>query len=258
MGGGLRFVAAALFLLPASAVGAEPSCPGFSPELPTVRLAGVDAAGDPVLADGRSLRLVGIAPRQDGPEARRFAASLSAWNGRDLKLVTLPGADRWGRLPARLFAAGGGEGGPAEDIAASLLRAGAAAFLPEPGQDGCSAELRAAVAKGASAVAADGAAALVDGHDLAALRAHAGQIILLEGRIASVGERSRYTYLNFSRRRGEAASVMLPRQLWRELKDGGWTVAALGGKRLRARGILSGRDGLLLEVRSRFALELVD
>lgn len=251
-------MAAALFVLPAFAVVAQPACPGFSPELPTVRLAGVDAAGDPLLADGRSLRLVGVGPRQDAGEARRFAASLSVWNGRDLKLVALPSADRWGRLPARLFVAGGGEGERAEDIAASLLKAGVATFLPEPGQDGCSAELRAAIRTAGPGSGVDSAAAAIDGHDLAALRAHAGQIIQLEGRIASVGERSRYTYLNLSRRRGEAASVMVSRQLWRELKDGGWTVAALSGKRLRARGILSGRDGLLLEVRSKFALELVD
>ena len=81
---------------------------------------------------------------------------------------------------------------------------------------------------------------------------------MLEGRIASVGERSQRTYLNFSRRPKEAASIGLSRSLWRELQSAGWTASDLGGKRLRAYGVLSGRDGLLLEVASRAALELID
>lgn len=248
-----------LALLPSTAALAQSSCPGFSADLPAVRLTGVNASGDPLLADGRSLRLVGLAPRKDEAEARRFAEAIAAWGGRDLKLVALPAPDRWGRLPARLLAPGGGAGNTAEDIAAALLRGGAATFLPEPGQDGCNALLRASLpAAVRSGPAPTGGEPVVDGHDLAALRAHEGQIILLEGRVASVGERSRYTYLNFSRGRSEAASVMVSRQLWRELQQGGWTAKTLGGKRLRARGILSGRDGLLLEVRSKFALELVD
>lgn len=248
-----------LVLLPPTAAFAQLPCPGFSPDLPTVRLTGVDASGDPVLADGRALRLVGLAPRKDEAEARRFAEAVAVWSGRELKLVALPASDRWGRLPARLLAPGRGAGDTADDIAAALLRGGAATFLPEPGQDGCNALLRAALpAAPRSGPVPMGGEPVVDGHDLAALRAHEGQIILLEGRVASVGERSRYTYLNFSRGRGEAASVMMSRQLWRELQQGGWTSKTLGGKRLRARGILSGRDGLLLEVRSKFALELVD
>jgi hypothetical protein len=98
----------------------------------------------------------------------------------------------------------------------------------------------------------------IDGHDLAAVKGQEGRYVMLEGRIASVGERSQRTYLNFSRRPGEAASIVLSRKLWRELKEAGWTPAALGGKRLRAYGVLAGRGGLLLEVTSRAALELID
>ena len=65
-------------------------------------------------------------------------------------------------------------------------------------------------------------------------------------------------YLNFSRRPAEAASIVVSSKLWRELKDAGWTAAGLSGKRLRAYGVLGGRNGLLLEVTSRAALELID
>jgi hypothetical protein len=232
---------------------ASEACPGLSPETPVVRLAGLDAAGDPVLADGRALRLIGLAPRQDGAERARFASGIQRWAGQELKLVVLAGPDRWGRLPARLLAPGVVPGSAPEDLAAALLRSGAASAMPEAAHPGCHDGLEAG--QTVSAKAGGGA---IDGHDIAALKAQEGRFILLEGRIASVGERSQRTYFNFSRRRGEAASIVLSRKLWRDLKDAGWTAAGLSGKRLRARGVLSGQDGLLLEVSSKLALELVD
>lgn len=234
---------------------AEETCPGFSPEAPLVRLVGTDAAGDPLLADGRRLRLVGIGPRQDAGQRARFAAALQPWTGRELALVTLGEADRWGRLPARLFALDGAATREPEELTRALLASGAAMHLPEAAHPGCGVPARRPEAAAGTAAVREPA---IDGHDLAALKAHEGRFVLLEGRIASVGERAQRTYLNLSRRRGEAASIVLSRKLWREFTDAGWTASGLSGKRLRARGILSGREGLLLEVTSRLALELVD
>jgi len=258
---------AAFLLLPALAAAAEPAdgCAELSPDSPVVRLAGVDQAGDPVLADGRRLRLVGLAPRQDDAEAQRFAAGVLRRRGADFALVLLGEADRWGRLPARLFESGAA---PARGLAEALVAEGAAMALPEARPARCSP--LPALAGGArrrhaaATVRPPPTAPLVtdeialDSHDLAALRAHEGRLVLLTGRVASVAERGQRTYVNFSRRRGEAASIVLSKSLWRELKDAGWTASGLGGKRLRARGVLSGRDGLLLDVASPLALDLID
>ena len=258
---------AAFLLLPALAAAAEPAdgCAELSPDSPVVRLAGVDQAGDPVLADGRRLRLVGLAPRQDDAEAQRFAAGVLRRRGADFALVLLGEADRWGRLPARLFESGAA---PARGLAEALVAEGAAMALPEARPARCSPPP--ALAGGArrrqaaATVRPPPTAPLVtdeialDSHDLAALRAHEGRLVLLTGRVASVAERGQRTYVNFSRRRGEAASIVLSKSLWRELKDAGWTASGLGGKRLRARGVLSGRDGLLLDVASPLALDLID
>ncbi|PTM40636.1 hypothetical protein [Bosea sp. 124] len=263
------FLVAAVLALPplAGPVRASDACSELAPDSPTVRLVGLDEAGDPVLADGRRLRLVGLAPRQDDAEAARFAAGIGPWRDRDLRLVLLGASDRWGRLPARLYApAEDGEAIP-RDVAAALLREGAASPLPDAGTARCGVQAQSARAKARSGRAAAptmpvaaGATTdfAIDGHDVAALRAHEGRLVLLEGRIASVGERAQRTYLNFSRRRGEAASIVLSKRLWREMQDTGWTASGVGGKRLRARGVLSGRDGLLLDVTSKLALELVD
>lgn len=252
------------FLAGTSAAG--DACAELGPDSETVRLSGLDEAGDPLLADGRRLRLAGIAPRQDDAEAARFAAGIGQWRGREFRLVVIGEPDRWGRLPARLHIPAGTSGAASPELAAALLSAGAASALPEVRPARCgggkpTAPGARSIQAASTAVQAPGRSSqgqAIDGHDLAALKAQEGRLVLLEGRIASVGERAQRTYLNFSRRRGEAASIVLSKRLWREMQDDGWTVRGVSGKRLRARGVLSGRDGLLLDVTSKLALELVD
>ena len=224
----------------------------------TVQLTGLDPTGDPLLSDGRRLRLVGLAPRQSPEEASRFDAGLRGFVGQPLGLSILGEPDRWGRLPARLSMPSASPGEPMRDLAELLLQQGAALPLPEPGSSPCKTPQKPAIQKTVTSETQVSPLTAIDGHDLAAVKAQEGHYVMLEGRIASVGERSQRTYLNFSRRPKEAASIVLSRSLWRELKNAGWTPGQLGGKRLRAYGVLSGRDGLLLEVASRAALELID
>jgi len=249
-----------------STAAAADACPDLPPETPKVQLAGLDAAGDPVLLDGRALRLVGLAPRQDAAEMARFRSEIARWRDRQLLLVATGAADRWGRLPARLLVQPETGSGEPRDLATLLVEAGAASRLPEAAHAGCGVPARIVrplpktpvprqVAASAAVPTAPGA---LDGHDIAALTAHTGRLVAVEGRIASVGERTQRVYLNFSRRRGEAGAIVMPRRVWREMRDAGWTPSGLSGKRIRARGVLSGQDGLLLDVTSALALELID
>lgn len=218
---------------------------GLPAGVETVRLAGLGSGGDPRLDDGRLVRLVGIAPRQNDGQAANFASGIAAYRGMPFRLQPLGEADRWGRLPARLVRE---DGSGNQDLAAVLVGSGHAARFPEAGAE-CIVWPQPGKAP---------QSAMLDGHDPAALAGQAGRLIWLHGRIASVGERRNWTYLNFSRRRGEGAAIMVSKALWQELRRAGWTARALNGKRVRAQGILSGRDGLLLEVTARAALELVD
>lgn len=260
----------ALAAAPAWAQPAAESC--VMPEqAESVRLAGLDRHGDIRLEDGRTVRLAGLAPRQSEAEREHFAAQLERWRGSEFRLAALGAADRWGRIPARLQEAAAA-GPPAKvDLTAALLAAGAGLRLPEPGLAGCNALWRAAeprpAAAGLSQLANSatasgnfvaGALPVVDGHDPAAMRAHAGRIVVVEGRIAAVGERTQRIYLNFERRRGAGGSIVLSRPLWRELQRTGWTASSLTGKRVRVRGVVEGRDGLLVEIDSRAALEMID
>lgn len=224
------------------------------------RLAGFDAAGDLLLADGRVIRLVGLAPRQDEAEEARFRAAAQPYLDQEITLVITGEKDRWARWPARIGIAGETATAPDRDMALLLRQAGAARPLPEEGR-ACQPAPDATVTGGAGRTADSGrrtSGEAIDGHDLAAVKAQEGRYVVLEGRIASVGERPQRTYLNFSRKPKEAAAIVVSRKLWRELQGAGWTAAGLGGKRLRAHGVLGGRDGLLLEATSRAALELID
>lgn len=229
-----------------------------------VHLAGLDRHGDLLLSDGRVVRLAGLAPRQSDAERERFAARLARWHGRAFLLTPLGAADRWGRLPARLEAmpdAPTAIDGHA-DLTAAMLAGGAALRLPEPGFAACNEIWRRAEPQPLRSQDARAAAAatlpVVDGHDPAAMRAQAGRIVVVEGRIAAVGERAQRTYLNFERRRGAGGSIVLSRALWRELQRSGWTASALTGKRVRIRGVIEGRDSLLIEAEARSALEMID
>ncbi|CAH1666664.1 hypothetical protein BOSEA31B_13026 [Hyphomicrobiales bacterium] len=199
---------------------------------------------------------MGLAPRQDGEQAERFRAGIARFLDRSLDLAVLGEPDRWGRWPSRLFVPADAPGKDRQELALILQREGAALPLPERNASPCvgAVSVQAALRTDPS----PSRPVAIDGHDLAAVRAQEGRYVMLEGRIASVGERSQRTYLNLSRRPGEAASIVVSRALWRELKGAGWTTGSLGGKRVRAYGVLSGRDGLLLEATTRTALELID
>lgn len=248
----------AIAALPIAPARAASGCAPDDTATTTVQLSGLDPAGDPLLGDGRRLRLVGLAPRQSAEEASRFDAGLRGFLSRPLGLAILGEPDRWGRLPARLSVPPASPAEPPQDLAQLLLRRGAALPMPEAGLPPCETPQKTPVQKTVTSATQVSPQVAVDGHDLAAVKAQEGRYVMLEGRIASIGERSQRTYLNFSRRPKEAASIVLSRSLWRELKSAGWTASHLGGKRLRAYGVLSGRDGLLLEVSSRAALELID
>lgn len=237
-----------------------------------VRLAGLDRHGDLLLEDGSVIRLAGLAPRQSEAERGQLATAVRPWLGRSFRLAALGNADRWGRVPARLLVPAESPGAAAgRDLTALLLATGAVLRLPEAGLGGCNELWRAAEAGHIARTASDRAVSatpatnlaptglpVIDGHDPAAMRAQAGRIALVEGRIAAVGERAQRTYLNFTRRRGAGGSIVLSRALWRELQRAGWTASTLTGKRVRVRGVIEGRDGLLIAIESRAALEMID
>ena len=97
--------------------------------------------------------------------------------------------------------------------------------------------------------AADGAAAL----------ALLGQHAVIEGRIASISERTTIVYLNFARRWRNGVTVTVPRRLWRDMAGAGWSKEAAEGRFVRVRGIVENNgNGPVLALSSGAAIEALD
>ncbi|MBV1704815.1 MAG: hypothetical protein KGQ28_08405, partial [Hyphomicrobiales bacterium] len=100
---------------------------------------------EPVLADGRTLRPLGLDPADRGPaDSARLAAARrdldATYGGATIQFRAIGGkADRWGRVPALIFL-----GDPPRPLAAEIVGLGDARARPETGALNCMAALLAA------------------------------------------------------------------------------------------------------------------
>jgi micrococcal nuclease len=201
------------------------------------RLGKVDARLDITLADGRVVYFPSIEPPRATPaepdlprETARQLASLL--QGQTLRVAPLGGADRWGRIPVRLFPEGA-----AESADETLAAAGLAVVSTDPGP--CAEGVKAAEAEAREAKAgiwADPAFAVLSGDDAAAFASRDGTLAIVEGRIATIGHGFSRAYLNFSGRRG--AALVIARRNRRAFERAGFDEKSLKGRRVRARGVV--------------------
>ncbi len=211
------------------------------------RIEKVDARLDITLADGRVVFFPSIEPPRataaepDLPqEAARELASLL--QGKALLASPLGPADRWGRIPARLFPEGA-----SESADESLAAAGLAAVAADPGA--CAEGVKAAEAEARAAKAglwADPAFAVLSGDDPAAFAGRNGTLAIVEGRIGSIGHGFSRTYLNFAGRRG--AALVIARRNRRAFERAGFDEKSLRGRRVRARGVVEIAASPLIEL----------
>jgi micrococcal nuclease len=175
---------------------AAPSCDAVATS-DAVQVISVSDRLDLVLADGRLVHFPSLEPPRASAAApqrpREVAAELaSLLQNRPLRLAALGPVDRWGRIPARLFLQGKGESADETLAAAGLAMASA-----DPGM--CGAGVLAAEAQARAAklgLWADPAFAALDPDDRAAFTPRAGTLVVVEGRVCSVGHAGSRTYLN--------------------------------------------------------------
>jgi micrococcal nuclease len=212
----------------------------------------VTERGEIQLADGRSVRLVGL----DIPDASRgepeTAANARAWLssrlvGREIALQLLAArTDRWGRWPADMSVTG--EAAPAA-ISLGLLLAGLARVRPEIETRACQAE-RLAAENAARAAGlglwTDPYYGVVEATDLDELRQRDGQFAIVEGVVLRVGAGRDRTWLDFGRR-GSFTAVVATRQA-KAFERGGVALSELAGARIRVRGAMDNRFGLRMAI----------
>ena len=92
--------------------------------------------------------------------------------------------------------------------------------------------------------------------DAAGLRAHAGALAVVAGRIAAVREGRARFYLRFADDAGTGMAAALGLPLARRFMKAGTDPHAWGGRRLRVRGLLDDRWGWQIEVTDVQQIEL--
>ena len=219
-----------------------------------------------LLDDGRRAGLSGLEFPAD-PEPRAKAhARLSGWlAGRDVFLASLaPAPDRWGRLPAGVFAASDDPAeAPLTSVGASLLEEGRARFRPDPPAAPCARDYLAAEETARAArrgLWADPALAPVDasapGAGAALLRRKG--LVVVEGKIFSVGESPGALYLNFGQKGSENFAAVILRRNLAMFGASGIDPRKLVGRRARVRGLIETGFGPRMEISAPAEIELLE
>lgn len=228
----------------------------------------VDEDFDLLLDDGRRAALAGL--EFPGPPAkdRRAAAHqrLSEWlTGKDVFLGAFAGApDRWGRIPARVFAATGeGAEAPLVSVGAALLEEGLARFRPDPPAAPCAKAYLAAEAPARDSsrgLWADPQMRPVDAgakESGAALLQRKGMVVV-EGKIHGVGQSAGAIYLNFGKKRVDDFSVVISRRDLAILAASGIEPPRLIGRRARVRGLIETGFGPRMAISTPAEIEILD
>jgi hypothetical protein len=231
----------------------------------------VDENFELLLDDGRRAALSGLefppASAKTGPDLRAAAIKrLSDWlSGRDIFLGAFAaGSDRWGRVPARIFAAQGeGADSPLVSLGAALIEEGRARFRPDPPATPCAKEYLAAESRAREAgrgVWAQPALRPFDATEkgAAAILPQRKGMTIVEGQIQSVGESRGAIYLNFGQKRAEDFSVVISRRNLAIFARAGIDPRALIGRRARVRGLIETSFGPRIEISAPAEIEIID
>jgi len=269
--GSAAFVTLA-FALPAHALtpAAETGACSLENAAPAT-VAAIDDDFDLLLDDGRRAAISGLEfppPPAKGAADLRAAAHrrLSDWlAGRDVFLGAFAASpDRWGRIPARVFAAQADEPeAPLVSVGAAILEEGLARFRPDRPAAPCVSAYLSAEAPARAAgrgLWADPALAPVDGGAKEAGRALLQRkgMTLVEGRIQSAGETHGAIYLNFGQKRAEDFAIVISRRNLAMFEASGIDPRKLIGRRARVRGLIETGLGPRMEISAPAEIEILD
>lgn len=219
---------------------------------PTVRLSAVrSVAGSPAATDETAVLLDGLiipatASAEAGAASRAVAADLA---GQTVALVAdRAAADRHGRRPGMLRLDDG------DDLSAHLIAAGAG--LADVSSTPCASRFLAAEAEARAERRGIWRQSRL-WTDLNRATPGLPDYVLGRGRVASVGQAGRTTYINFGDNFRTDATVRLTAATASALTSAGHPPGALAGQRVEVRGFAAERDGLDLLLVAPEALVIV-
>ena len=246
--------AALAAMVVASLAASDPARAACGTSHGTVRVVDLDDRLNLVLADGRTVRLGGVAPPDPAraPELALAARGLLASRvvGREGELERLvSGTDRWGRVVADILFSDRDPDGVGGSAAAILLAAGYGRVAPDFEARGCVAErlrIEDAARSHGLGLWSDLSASVIEATDGEALRRNSGRLVVIEGRVRRVGFGRSRLYLDMVRKGGP--TVVVPRKLEPAFARAGHSLDAAAGQTIRVRGALENRLGPRLEV----------
>lgn len=250
-----RLAGAALVL--AMAVGAATGALACRFEPSGERLAGLSPEGDVALVSGGAARLADIVVVDAGGAAAMAARAALGPHAASFLAGAEP--DRWRRRTARITLEP--DGGAPRDLAAMLVAAGFARVDPGTAETLCDPTLlaREATARRAGrGMWRDPAFATLDAQTPERILERTGRFAIVEGRVVGVGERSRRTFIDFSRDWDTGFTVIAPARIWAELVARGLDAQALKGRRIRVRGIIQDWRGPAVELTTADFVEALD
>ncbi len=251
-----------LFSLSAASAYAAPCGEATSTGL---RVETIDERLEISLEDGRRLRLAGVeSPRPSAADPARPARTrdqLRAWLMKPGMLVNLEllaaAPDRWNRLPARLFAPGGG--GSLQSVGEAIVEAGLARAEIDALARPCLRPLLALEAKARRerlGLWSDPTFAVMSAADRDALALRSGEVLLVEGRVSGVGSAGGRIYLNFGPIRTVDFAATVARNNVAGFEKSGLQLQSLSGKTLRLRGLMETQFGPQIELMDPEAIEI--
>ncbi|WP_448150955.1 thermonuclease family protein [Labrys miyagiensis] len=196
------------------------------------------------LRDGRNVRLAGL----DLASLR-----LPALAGTSATLIPAAAPDRHGALRGALFVDG-------RDLARELAAGGQARVRPAVGEEACYTELMTAEDNARRArlgLWANPGYAVADAAAPEAVARHVDGFAIVAGRVLHVGVTKTTVWIDFGKIWRDDVTLAIPARQWPRFEAAGLTAAALEGSYIRARGIVTMRDGPRIEITEPAAIEQV-
>jgi len=194
------------------------------------------------LADGRFLRLSGL---------DLASLQLPALDGREATLLVQGPPDRHGDLRGDLMIEG-------LSLAESLVSGGSARVRPAPGDGACYATLLSAEAEARASglgLWGDPRYAIADASDPVAIARQEGTFAIVSGRVRHVGSTRDLVGIDFGDEWRSDVTVVLPKRERPRFVAAGMDPDDLRGRMVRARGVVSLRDGPRIDVTEPAAIE---
>jgi len=234
------------------------------------KVASINERLELTLEGGLQLKIAGVDPPRPTPGDPdldvRARDRLAQWlTGQEIVFRPLEsGLDRWGRLPAFVFApVADPANGPEKaslPVGEAILDAGLARYEPSAAARPCRASLLAAEATARAAglgLWADPYYAVIAAADRPSIAEKTGTAVIVEGRITGIANRRPRIMLYFGPRQSWDFSVAnFPRNS-KAFEADYATLAALKGRMVRVRGLLDTRFGPQIEISNPDDIEVI-